>query len=416
MFNQLFKKPYNLRRHLNAPLLEERLRYLIYLSEQGFKPLEIRDIASFQLTLIKYLQLEENKILTHKEITSASNRWALYSMRKYRYKNASYSSCKKVFIRRAMQWLSFLNRVEITVQTPIPTQITEFIDYMRNEKGLSEITINNRCKILRILFSKIKKDLDQFFTNLTPNYLDEILILEFHDGIYSRRSIKQYTSVLRTFLRYAECRGWCQSGIADSIKTHRNYAHQTIPSSPSWDNVRRLLETTEGDHPRNIRDRAILLLLIVYGLRSNEMRQLHFDALDWENETIRIKHSKHGPTQQFPLVQSVGLALIRYIKKARPKCSSHSEIFMTLIAPYRPLKNIFNMVARRWDPLNVAIKRYGPHSLRHACATRLINQGMSLKTIADQLGHRSLDSTSIYAKVDLTRLREVANFNMGGLS
>ena len=74
------------------------------------------------------------------------------------------------------------------------------------------------------------------------------------------------------------------------------------------------------------------------------------------------------------------------------------------------------IVSKRWKPLNVAIKHHGAHSLRHACATRLINQGVPLKTIADQLGHRDLETTRIYAKVDLTRLREVANFNLGGLS
>ena len=415
MFNQLFQCPKARRLHLSAPLLEERIRYLIYLSEQGFKPLKIRDFASCQLRLIKHLRLEENKMVTYKEITSAANRWALYSMRHYCHRNARYLSCKEGFIRRAMQWLRFLNRVEIPIES-IPTQIVEFTDYMRNERGLSENTIYNYRAILRIFFSKIKENLSQFFALLTPNYLDKILILKFHDGIYSRRTIKRYASVLRTFLRYAESHGWCQFGIADSIKTHRSYTHQTLPSSPSWDDIQLLLKTTEGNDPKNIRDRAILLLLVVYGLRISEVKQLRFEAMDWENETIQIIHSKRGPIQQFPLVEGVGQALIRYIKEVRPKSSSYSEIFLTFNAPYRPLKNLYNMVFYRWGELNVANKHYGPHSLRHACATRLINQGMSLKTIADQLGHRSLDSTSIYAKVDLTRLREVANFDMGGLS
>ena len=416
MINQLYQRPKSISMQLSAPFLEERIRHLVYLSEQGFNTLQIRNIAAYQLRLIKYLPLEKHKILTNKEITSAANRWALYAIRHYRYKNASYSSCKKVFIRRAMQWLRFLDRVEMPVKSPTPTQIVEFIDYLRNEKGLSENTIENYCIILRVFLSRIKKDLCQFFAHLTPNYLDGLLIQEFHSGIYSSSSIKKHASVLRTFIRYAEGRCWCRSGIADSIKTHRNYARQALPSSPSWDNVQRLLKTSEGDHPKNIRDRAIMLLLIVYGLRISEVRQLRLDAIDWENETIYIKHSKRGPTQKFPLVQSVGQALIHYIRNTRPQCPSHSEIFLTHNAPYRPLKNIFNMVIRHWEMLNVDIKRYGPHSLRHACATRLINQGISLKTIADQLGHRNLDSTSIYAKVDLTRLREVANFDMGGLS
>ena len=245
--------------------------------------------------------------------------------------------------------------------------------------------------------------------------MDELLARIFHEGSYARSSIQLYASRLRTFLRYAEYRGWSPSGIADSVKTPKSYAHQTLPSSPSWDDVQLLLKNTEGDSPSNIRARAIILLLAVYGLRGSEVRQLRFDDIDWEQETFRIRHSKFGPTQQFPLVQTVGRSLVDYIKKARPKCSPHREIFLTIHAPFYPLKSLAYIVGPRWKPLNVAIKHPGAHSLRHACATRLINQGISLKAIADQLGHRSLETTRIYAKVDLTRLREVANFDIGGI-
>lgn len=415
MFNQLFRRYKYRRLHFTAPLLEERLRYLAYLSEHGCKPFKIRDIASFQLRLIKYLHLEKNKMLTYEEITSAANRWALYSKRRYCSRNACYSSCKERFIKRALQWLNFLNRVEISAQASIPTEISEFIDYIRDEKGLSESTIRSHRAILKIFSNKIKENLGQFLAHLSPDYLDKIIIQEFHEGVYSRKSIKQYTCVFRSFLRYAEYRGWCQSGAADSIKNYRSYSRQTLPLSPPWEDVQRLLKTTKGNDPKNIRDRAILLLLVVYGLRISEVRHLRFNDIDWENKTIQIKHSKRGPIQKFPLIQSVGQALIRYIKKVRPESSLYSEIFLTLQVPYRPVKHFYNIVVDRWKSINVAIKHHGPHSLRHACATHLINQGMTLKTIADQLGHRSLDSTSIYAKVDLTRLREVANFEIGGI-
>jgi site-specific recombinase XerD len=266
------------------------------------------------------------------------------------------------------------------------------------------------------LFRRIKEKPKQFLAHLTPEHVDKLLIQESDKGIYTRCTIQHFAIRLRYFLRYAEYRGWCRFGIADSIRTPRGYAHQTLPSSPSWEDVQRLLKTTEGNHPGNIRDRAILLLLVVYGLRDSEVRQLRFDDLDWENETIHIKRSKHGPIQQFPLIQSVGQSLARYIKDVRPQHSPHSNIFLTLRAPSCPLKNLYTIVNSHWKPLDVAIKHHGPHSLRHACATRLINQGMSIKTIADQLGHRSLETTRIYAKVDLTSLRAVSNFNIGGLS
>ena len=299
---------------------------------------------------------------------------------------------------------------------PALTQITDFSNYMRNERNLSEVTIHNRREELLRFFNKIKEDPVQFLSHLTPAHLDGLLIQRLHQGIYARSSIRIFASTLRIFFRYAERRGWCQSGIADSIHLPRAYKHQTLPSSPSWEDVQRLLKTTEGNSPKNIRDRAILLLLAVYGLRDSEVRQLRFEDFDWEQQIFYLKHSKHGPIQKFPLIPTVKQSLLHYIKVARPQLLTYHEIFLTLRAPFRPLATFHSMVYYRWKPLNVAIKSHGSHSLRHACATRLINQGMSLKTIADQLGHRHLDTTRIYAKVDLTRLREVANFNIGGLS
>ena len=85
-------------------------------------------------------------------------------------------------------------------------------------------------------------------------------------------------------------------------------------------------------------------------------------------------------------------------------------------APFRPLRSgLWRIVARRLRPLGVSISHHGPHALRHACATRLLDQGLSLKEIGDHLGHRQPDTTRIYAKVDLAGLRRVAEFDLGGL-
>jgi integrase/recombinase XerD len=157
------------------------------------------------------------------------------------------------------------------------------------------------------------------------------------------------------------------------------------------------------------------MLLAVYGLRASEVRRLRLDDFDWKENIFRLKRSKLGPIQQFPLVQTVKQAITRYLEEVRPRRSNHREIFLTIRAPFIPMNTLFGTVSSRWKPLNIAIKNHGPHSLRHACATRLINQGMTLKTIADQLGHRNLETTRIYAKVDLPRLREVANFNLRGV-
>lgn len=91
---------------------------------------------------------------------------------------------------------------------------------------------------------------------------------------------------------------------------------------------------------------------------------------------------------------------------------------LTLFSPYGPMSGsaLYHVVASRLKTLDVHAAHHGPHSLRHACATRLVSQGFSLKAIGDQLGHRSTSATRVYAKVDLPGLREVAAFDLGELS
>ena len=91
-------------------------------------------------------------------------------------------------------------------------------------------------------------------------------------------------------------------------------------------------------------------------------------------------------------------------------------MFLTLDPPFRPVStSLWELVGKRLRALNVSLPHYGPHALRHACAARLLASGLSLKEIGDQLGHSHPDSTRIYAKVDLVGLRQVADFDMGGV-
>jgi integrase/recombinase XerD len=101
--------------------------------------------------------------------------------------------------------------------------------------------------------------------------------------------VKFQASILRTFFHYAEHRGWCQRGLAKANKAPRIYRHETLPFSPTWEDVQCLLATANSTSQRDIRDRAILLLLAVYGLRAGEVRKLRLDDLDWRRELLYVK-------------------------------------------------------------------------------------------------------------------------------
>jgi integrase/recombinase XerD len=187
-----------------------------------------------------------------------------------------------------------------------------------------------------------------------------------------------------------------------------------LPMGPSWDEVRRLLAMTESDRPIDIRDRAVSMLLAIYGLRTDEVRHLRLEDLDWENETIRVRCPKPGRVRTFPLVRSVGDAILRYLKEVRPQ-SVHREVILTLLPPIRPLRGVWDLVGKRLRKLGVTSPHCGPHALRHACATHLLAEGFSLKEIGDHLGHQLPNTTMIYAKVDFAGLQKVADFDLGGI-
>jgi integrase/recombinase XerD len=170
------------------------------------------------------------------------------------------------------------------------------------------------------------------------------------------------------------------------------------------------LASCAGDTPSEIRDHAMLLVVAVYGVRSVEVRHLRLEDIDWEREIVRIRRPKQRKSQQYPLVREVGAAILRYLREVRPKCALR-EIFVTRVQPYRPLTapGFGTMVRNRLGRLGLTLPCYGPHALRHSCATHLLAEGVSLKEIADHLGHVSLAATQMYAKVDLPALREVGD-------
>jgi integrase len=158
------------------------------------------------------------------------------------------------------------------------------------------------------------------------------------------------------------------------------------------------------------------LLLIHYGLRRGEVERLTLDDLGWVAETINIERPKLRRPQCYPLSVPVGEAILRYLRLVRPRCP-HRSLFLTIKGPFRPLSgtSIDAMVRMRLTEQGVQLNRLGAHCLRHACASQLQDAGFTLKEIADHLGHRSMNSTRIYTKIDVRGLRQVAELDLGAL-
>ena len=284
---------------------------------------------------------------------------------------------------------------------------------MHRERGLSPDTIRDRCRFIRRFLDQMGNEGDSI-CEITIKEIDAVLLKMLSPGGYARTAVQTYANHLRTFFRYAGTRGWCSTSLAEAIRGPRVFAHVGLPSGPSWDSVRLLLASVEGERPMDIRDRAILMLLAVYGLRAGEVTRLRLEDFDWRQELLFVTCSKTRQRREYPLSQSVGDAILRYLREVRP-AAAHRELFLSIRAPIQPVRELWALVARRWRCLGSPCPHSGPHALRHACATHLLAQGLSMKEIGDHLGHRDPESTRIYAKVDLAQLRLVADLDLGGL-
>ena len=124
--------------------------------------------------------------------------------------------------------------------------------------------------------------------------------------------------------------------MAARIESPRLYQDENLPTGPAWTEVQRLLAAVDTPLPRDIRNRAMLLLLACYGFRSSEVRRLRLADLDWEQGRIRLQRTKSGAKQEYPLTSDTAWAVLAYLQKVRPR-SPQPEVFLTLKAPHRPL-------------------------------------------------------------------------------
>ena len=416
MFEVLFTRPHALARHRGEPLAEPRRRYLTYCAEHGMKIPTLLVLAHYLLTITRYLHLQQrgDELISLDDVQVAAARWARRRPRPATMTDSRFA--QRRFFRIAKRWLQFLGRLQpsTTALHLSAEHVAAFAEFQK-EKGLSLQTIDFRSRVVQKFLDRLCGT-DTRLEQVTSAQLDIAVSETVLEGRLKRVSVRTYAACLRAFFQYAETRDWCCKGLAAAIMVPRVYAQETIPAGPSRHDVQRLLATTEGNRPMDVRDRAILMLLIVYGFRSGEVRDLQLDDLDWEQELIRVRRSKTGRTQVYPLSRTVGDAILSYIRKVRPR-TIHREVFLALNAPIRPVRRgtLGNIVASRLRPLGVSLLHYGPHALRHACATHLLDRGHSLKEIGDYLGHVRPDSTRLYAKVNVAALRAVADFSLEGL-
>jgi integrase/recombinase XerD len=216
-------------------------------------------------------------------------------------------------------------------------------------------------------------------------------------------------SALRTFFRFCLHQGYIRRQLDRAVPTLRTYKLATVPRGLTDEQARKVLSGISRGSKAGQRDYAICQLLYTYGVRGAQVRALRLEDIDWAKDQILFKAVKHGKDSLLPLTAEVGQSLLNYLQNARPPCA-YPEAFITTRAPYRPLPSsstLSAIVDRHIRAADIDSHSKGAHVFRHGFATRMLQDGHSLKKIADVLGHRHLATTFIYTKVDFNALKQV---------
>ncbi len=224
----------------------------------------------------------------------------------------------------------------------------------------------------------------------------------------TRQSLQHTVAHLRAFLRY----GFEHRLIPvclDTIDTPRVYRGERPPRAIPWPLVLGLLRSIDRSGKAGWRDYAILHLMAHYGLRPSEIVALEVGSVDFATRTLRVEQRKTASELLLPLADPTLRVLRRYLQRGRPDCD-RTELFLRVRRPTGALRNtaVCDLFAKRSRQCGLPPGRYSAYSLRHAFAMRLLERGVGVKAIGDLLGHRSLESTSVYLRLDMRALRAVA--------
>ena len=403
MHESLFTFSSTLARYRSAPLFAERERFLHHCAGLGYTRSGLEKIA-WLLRIVAQSRIVKRRPARRADLARMARIYC--------------ASTRPVLMHAAIEWFAFMGRPQIEAQPEgrFADELAAFETFMHEERGLSPRTILTRHEQLRPFLDTLEHERHvRSLQQITPQCIDRYLVEQSKNG-WSRTSLFTLAGTLRSFFHYAETQRWCRRGLAAATDAPTVYAQESLPRGPEWGQVQALIASIQGNDPVTIRDRAVILLLAVYGLRAGEVAALCLEDLDFDNELIRVTRPKSRRTQQYPLVSSVGNALLRYLQHARPRCGCR-EVFLAIKAPRRALSASSISAIVRWRLRAIGAHGIpcGAHGLRHACARHLLAKGFSFKQIGDQLGHLRAASTSIYAKVDLKGLREVAELSLGGL-
>ncbi|MEZ2312005.1 tyrosine-type recombinase/integrase [Paraburkholderia sp. RCC_158] len=341
----------------------------------------------------------------------AAHRCRCPGARQHRSVSRKYVARVALFIGYLRQ-RGILNQIEDPVRPEPPAALGEFCSWLLHHRGLSPRTIDRHNRLISKLLPALRTDTTRW---------DAAIVRDVITAEVKRNKIpnaKCVISALRMYLRFLASVNLCRPGLDLAVPTVAQWRLSALPRYLVEDDIERIVNSCDLETDTGVRDHAILLLLARLGLRGGDIVNLRLDDIDWRSGQIQIR-GKSRREVRLPLPQDAGDALLEYLVRVRPS-TPVGQVFLCMNAPWRPFATsatVCSIVgfalcrAGIWKPPSK-----GANLLRHSVATSMLRGGATLDAIGTVLRHRSSQTTAHYAKVDVVKLRGIAQPWPGGVS
>jgi site-specific recombinase XerD len=226
---------------------------------------------------------------------------------------------------------------------------------------------------------------------------------------YKPATVKNYCTALRVFFRFLRLMDEVEHPLDEAVPTIPHWSLSSLPKYLREEQVTTFLDSFDISTNVGLRNWAMALLMATAGLRAGEVANLKIEDIDWRKSSLTLQSTKSRRLDYLPLTSKAGEALAAYLKR-RPQTGIR-YIFVSLSTPVgRPLTASAVSIAMRraFARCYPGGPTHGAHVLRHSLATGMLMKGATFKEIADILRHRSIETTTIYAKVDIPGLTQAA--------
>ncbi|MGF7184398.1 site-specific recombinase XerD [Desulfitispora alkaliphila] len=284
-----------------------------------------------------------------------------------------------------------------------------YLTHLRENVCLKKATISNKRHYLYYFNNYLEKN------TIALKDVNADMIADFYCcQNYSLASKHNCNSTLKLFLRYAYDSGMTDQDNSIHILPDSYKKQRKIPTTYQEEEIHRILKAVERASAIGKRDYVILLLASEYGWRSSDIVNLKFEQIDWDRNTISLSQQKTSSAVIYPLLSSVGNAIIDYLKHGRPQ-TEEPEIIVSCETGKRGKKlsrpTVHSIVSKYMKRANIRHwqqKKHGPHSLRHSLATNMLKKNVSLPIISTVLGHQNTETTNGYLSLDFSSLKQCA--------